>query len=127
MSENNKVGEKTVDELIAEIRAQLISLRDVPISGIVAAGKYIEWKLRELEQAVRAIEAKYDYARHAATALYKRGGAMRARQLEYFKDRTCVKLQASKEAEAAFDAVLGEVARHDKPQQATLALGRKEA
>lgn len=126
MSEN-KVGEKTVDELIAEIRAQLISLRDVPISGIVAAGKYIEFKLRELEQAVRAIEAKYDYARHAATALYKRGGAMRARQLEYFKDRTHGKLQASKEAEAAFDAVLGEVARHGKPQQATLALGGKEA
>ena len=125
--EETKMGEKTVDELIAEMRAQLVGLRGVPISGIVAAGKYIEWKLGEVEQAVRAIEAKYDFARHAATALYKRGGLMRARQRRYFKERTAIALQESKDAERDFDAVLGEVARHGKPQQATLPLGGKEA
>lgn len=124
--EEKKV-EKSVDELLADIREQLVSLNGVPISGVVAAGRYIEWKLRELEQAVRALDAKYEYARGAATALYKRGVAMRARQREYFKDRTCGKLQASKEAEAAFDAVLLEVARHGKPQQATLPLGGEES
>ena len=123
MSEEIKIDKKTVDDLITDIRGQLVALRGVPISGIVAAGKYIEWKLRDLEQAVRAIEAKYDYAREAATSLFKRGRVMRARQREYFKDRTCAKLQASKEAESAFDAVLQEVAMHGKPQQATLPLG----
>jgi hypothetical protein len=122
MSENN-IGVKTIDELIAEIRADLVGLRSVPFASVNATGVAIEWKLRDLEQAVRTLEAKYDYAREAATALYKRGGLMRERQRRYFRDRTQVALLESKGAEREFDAVLGEVARHGKPQQATLPLG----
>lgn len=127
MEEETKTGEKTVEELIAGIRDNLLGLRAVPFASVNATGAAIEWKLRDLEQAVRTLEAKYDYAREAATLLYKRGWAMRARQRAYFKDRTVGALQASKDAERVFDAVLGEVARHGKPQQATLALGGKEA
>lgn len=122
MSENN-IGEKTVDELIADIRAQLVNLRGSPISGITAAGRAIEWKLRNLERGIRAIQAKYDYARDAATQLYRRGAEMRAKQRTYFKDRTWSNFEASNAAEKVFDAVLAAVQSHGKPQQATLPLG----
>lgn len=123
MSEEIKNDKKTVDDLITDIRGQLVALRGVPISGIVAAGKYIEWKLRDLEQAVRALDAKYEYAREAATSLFKRGRVMRARQCRYFKERTVVALQESKDAEKAFDAVVLAIAKHGKPQQAELPIG----
>ena len=122
MSENT-VGEKTVDELIADIRAQLVNLRGSAIPGITAAGRAIEWKLRDLERAVRALEAKYDYARNAATQLYRRGAEMRAKQRVYFKDRTWGNFEVSNAAEKVFDAVLAAVQSHGKPQQATLPLG----
>lgn len=130
--EETKMGEKTAgvktaEELIAGIRENLLGLRAVPFASVNATGKAIEWKLRDLEQAVLTLEAKYDYAREAATLLYKRGWVMRERQRRYFRDRTQVALLESKGAERDFDAVLGEVARHGKPQQATLALGGKEA
>ena len=127
MAEETKTGKKTVEELIAGIRENLLGLRAVPFASVNATGAAIEWKLRDLEQAVRALEAKYDYARHAATSLYKRGGLMRERQRRYFRDRTQVALLESKGAERDFDAALAEIARHGKPQQATLALGGKEA
>jgi hypothetical protein len=91
------------------------------------AGKYIEWKLGELERSVRTLEAKYEYARHAAAALYKRGGSMRAAQRQYFKERDYANLQAAQDAERVFDAVLAAVQSHGKPQQATLALGGEES
>ena len=119
----SKVGEKTVGELIADIRAQLVAFRGSPISGVVAAGKNLEWKLRDLERGIRILEAKYDYAREAATQLYKRGVAMRVAQRTYFKDKTWANLEASKAAEKVFDAVLVAVQSHGKPVQATLPLG----
>jgi hypothetical protein len=122
MSENT-VGEKTVDALMNDIRVQLLSLRGVPISGIVAAGKFIELTLRDLERGIRAIQAKYDYARDAATQLYRRGAEMRAKQRVYFREKTWAALDESKAAEKVFDAVLAAVQSHGKPQQATLPLG----
>ena len=78
MAEEMKVGERTADELIAAIREKLLGLRAVPFASVNNTGAAIEWLLRDLERSVRTLEAKYDYAKEAATQLYKRGGAMRA-------------------------------------------------
>lgn len=126
MSDRN-LGEKSTDELIASIREKLLGLRVVPFSSVNATGEAIEWLLRDLERSVRTLEAKYEYAKEAATNLYKRGTVMRTRQREYFKDRTCGKLQASMAAEKVFDAILIAISQHGKPQQATLPLGGEVA
>lgn len=127
MSEEKSQGEKTVEELIIAMREKLLGLRVVPFASVNMTGKAIEWLLRDLERSVRTLEAKYEYAREAATSLYKRGGVMRARQRRYFKERTAVALQESKDAERVFDAVLAAVQSHGKPQQATLPLGGAES
>ena len=127
MSEEIKTDKKTVDDLITDIRGQLVALRGSPIPGITAAGRAIEWKLRDLERGIWAIQAKYDYARDAATQLYRRGSEMRARQRVYFKEKTWAALDESKAAEKVFDAVLAAVRSHGKPQQATLPLGGEAA
>ena len=127
MAEEVKVGERTADELIAAIREKLLGLRTVPFASVNKTGEAIEWLLRDLERAVRTLEAKYDYAKEAATCLYKRGGTMRAAQRHYFKDRNYANLQAAQGAERVFDAVLAAVQSHGKPQQAEFSLGGKEA
>ena len=127
MSEEKSQGKKTVEELIIAMREKLLGLRVVPFASVNKTGKAIEWLLRDLERSVRTLEAKYEYAREAATSLYKRGGSMRAAQREYFKDRNYANLQAAQGAERVFDAVLAAVQSHGKPQQAEFSLGGKEA
>lgn len=114
---------KDIEELIAAIRGHLVGLRTVPFSSVNATGEAIEWKLRDLEKAVRSLSVKYDYARDAATLLYRRGVDMRNKQKRYFKERTVIPLQESKDAERVFDEVLVAISKHGKPQQAELPLG----
>lgn len=114
---------KEIEKLIVDIRGLLVNLRGLPFASVNATGKSLEWKLRDLEKEVRGLSAKYDYAKESAIMLYRRGVDMRNKQRRYFKERTAVALQESKDAERVFDAVLVTISQHGKPQQAQLSLG----